>query len=419
MRAGNRSPDSTAIHARCNLMVSERQRHMGVLDPVRRNAEEMSELNQKYFDRVETTIDNLRSLAPAILNDRRDVMEEKDPFFFLIWRDEDVIDIESMDEIENQLQALEEFKRELSVGALESTYMDALADELDVEPDYQNPVQSYAELDELDRKLDGLSDKIHGRLAYKLGLDPDRFETGYDATEYYFVKTLYSLSDSIEVFPMLEAKHEAKENIAREKENVLSKAVDEQRRTKDSVDADYERAEIPTEPITWQRIIEEESLKQYMDVSGIAGVTYGDTLHMMMEELIDDVEGIEPEYPLHFRNTGDRRDTSRHTRLDNTLRPDAVGHLLVYEFKHMPKHQAKSFDRSGDLDRNEKFQVNVEQLNGYLNELDLPVGMLVQVSSEMDIKEYAVERHDAETADYEDFVYDRDDYDFDALSSMV
>jgi hypothetical protein len=391
---------------------------MGVLDPVVRNAEEIDELNDKYSDWIDLTAENLEKYAGAIINDHHDLMEEEDPFFFLIWRNDDLMSINSMEEIERELKTLKMFKGDLSVGALKSRYMEAFAEKRDVEPDYDNPVESYAELEKLEEKVENLSENIENTLIEKYDLNPERFTSEYNRAEYVLIEALYSLSESIQAFPMEEAQHEAKENIAHEKENLLSKAVDEHRKHTESVDQEYDRVEMPDEPVDWDDVIEEENLQDYMVISDLPGVTYGDTLHNMMEKLAEDIEGVEPEYPLHFMNKGSRDDKNKARRIDNTLRPDAVGDLFVYEFKHMPKDQRDFLDQNGHLERNEKFRENVEQVNTYLNELDMPVGMLVQISSDMEVKEYVIEKHDQSAEDYENFIHQREDYEFDNIASQ-
>jgi hypothetical protein len=391
---------------------------MGVLDPIKKNAEELDELNEEYSDWIDWTAENLQSYAGAIINDRHNLMEEEDPFFFLMWRDNDVMSINSMEEIRGEMETLKMFKEDISVGALESSYMKAFANKMDVEPDYDNPILSYSELADLERKVENFTENIQNKLVEKYDLEPERFTSEYDIAEYKLIEVFYTLSDNINALPMKEAEAEAEENIAREKENLLSKAVDEHRKHKESTNNEYDRVKMSDEPVDWSEVIEEENIQDYMDISEIPGVTYGDTLHMMMEQLAEDVEGVEPEYPLHFRNKGNRDDVNKERRIDNTQRPDALGDLFVYEFKHMPKDQEVYLNQNGDLERNGKFHENVHQVNIYLNELDMQVGMLVQVSSDMEVKEYVVERHKSGD-DYEKHLYHRDDYDFEDVASRL
>lgn len=390
---------------------------MGVLDPLDRNAGELEELNEEYSEWIDWTQENLNNYAGAILNDRHDLMEDEDPFTFLIWRDnDDPMSIDSMEELNRELTRLKKFKKDLSLGAVQARYVKAFTEEQDTEPDYDNPIESYRELEELEQRLDGLDRRIEDKIVEKFDLDEDHFTQEYDRFEYRLLETFYTLADSFDAMPVKEALAEAEENIETEKENLLSKAVDEHRKHKESTNHEYDRVEMPDEPVDWAEVIEEENIQDYMDISEIPGVTYGDTLHMMMEQLAEDVEGVEPEYPLHFRNKGDRDDTNKERRIDNTLRPDAMGDLFVYEFKHMPKDQSEFLNENGDLERNGKFRENVEQVNKYLNELDMQVGMLVQVSSDMEVKEYVVERH-GRGDDYENHIHHREDYDFDNVAS--
>lgn len=394
---------------------------MGVLNPIELYAEELEELNQEYSEMIEWTIENLNAYASAIINDRHELIEEEDPFFFLIWRNDDVMEIDSVEEIQDEIETLKMYKQDITLGAVEGRYAKTFAERLDVEPDYENPLPSYRELDDLKQKVDGFSERIDRKIVEKFDLDPERLKESYDIIDYKLFEVFYTLSDKITAIPMMEARVEAEQNIEREKENLLSKAVDEHRKHKESISPDYNRPEMPLEPVRWDKIIGEENLQDYIDISEMPGVTYGDTLHIMMEDLAEEVDSVQPEYPLHFRNKGERDALSKENRIDDTLRPDAVGDLFVYEFKHMPRGQSKFLDQNGELERDGKFEENVRQLNLYLNELDLPAGMLVYVSSEMEVKEYVVERHDIN--DWENYleefddrhVHDREEYDFENL----
>jgi hypothetical protein len=66
------------------------------------------------------------------------------------------------------------------------------------------------------------------------------------------------------------------------------------------------------------------------------------------------------------------------------------------------------------------------QVNNYLNQTGLPVGMLVYISSDMNVHEYVIEKHQTTNKenylrefrreDYgERFVHKRDEYDFDGI----
>ncbi|MFB6115924.1 MAG: hypothetical protein ABEK10_00275 [Candidatus Nanosalina sp.] len=394
---------------------------MGVLDPLERNAEALEQLNDDYSGMINMTLENLEKYAGAILNDRHDLMDEEDPFFFLVWRDDDVMDINSMEELQEEKETLKMFKEDVSLGAVEGRYAKAFVDSKDVEPDYDNPVRSYAEVEELEQKLDGLDERIEEKITEKFDLDQEHFQQGYDIVEYRLLEMFYTLTDEFEALPIPEALSEAEENIKTEKENLLAKAVDEHREHRESVNQDYDRVEIPTEPVDWAEVIEEENIQDFMDISEIPNVTYGDTLHMMMEEICEDIEGVEAEYPLHFTNPGERNDTLNGDRIDNTVRPDAVDDLFVYEFKHMPREQSIHMEENGGLERDEKFVDNVEQLNGYLNDLNMPAGMLVYISSDMEVKEYVVERHDnhGNVESLEEYIHDKEDYDFGSVTSKL
>ncbi|MBC5792725.1 MAG: hypothetical protein H8Z69_01675 [Nanohaloarchaea archaeon] len=394
---------------------------MGVLGPLKRNAEELEELKETYSGMIGMTKENLERYAGAILNDRHDLMDEEDPFFFLVWRDDDVMDISSIEELEKEIENLEMLKEDVSLSALSGKYAEIFAKKKDVEPDYENPLESYGELDEVENQLENLHESIDSKIVEQFDLDQDRAEQEYDMVDYKVLEIFYTFSDHITALPIPEAITEAKQNIKHEKENLLAKAVDEHREHKESIEHKYERTEIPLEPVDWEQVVEEEKIKDFMDISDMPTVTYGDTLHLMMEQKAEDIEGVEPEYPLHFLNKGRSKDVDRETRIDNTLRPDAVDDLFVYEFKHLPKKQKEFLEQNGEVEMNGKHKENVEQVNMYLNELDLPAGMLVYISSDMEIKEYVVERFDERDGEngYSEFIHEREDYNFETIGSKL
>lgn len=392
---------------------------MGVLDPLGRKASAMQEFKEEYFEMLEFTMDSLDSYGHAIVFDRQDLLEEEDPFLFLPWR-EDPMDIDSIEELEEEKLAVEMMKEDISIDAMKNKYAEAFVNRKDVEPDYSDPLESYRKLDELSQSLDGLIDRINSKMVERFDLEPELVETEHDWFEYRLLETFFTLSEKINALPLIEGIVESEKNIEREKENLLAKAVNEHREHKESLNPDYDRVGLPTEPVRWKDVIYEDNLRDYLDITDIEGVTYGDTLHMMMEQICEEIDGLKPEYPLHFTNKGERNDTPNGNRIDNTVRPDAVDDLFVYEFKHMPREQRMNLESEGDLTRDEKFYDNVEQLNGYLNDLDLPAGILVYVSSDMNIKEYVVEQHDKRLeADLEEFIHEREEYDFESLSSLL
>lgn len=394
---------------------------MGVLDPLKETTSEMQELNDDYSKMLELTVENLGSYAGVILNNRVEMMEEEDPFFFLIWRDKDVMDINSREEIQEELKAARMLKEDIFIEGLKNSYAETYTEQLDIEPDHDNPIESYSELDSVSRKLDNLIDTVDQKLINDHDVNPELVKKELDIVEYNIVEAFYCLTDSIDALPLIEGIVDSKENISSEKEDLLDKALEEHENHKNSVNQQYNRTEFPDEPVEWEEIIEEENLRDYMYVSDIATATHGDSLHIMMEELCENGDRVQPEYPLHFLNKGDRLDTPNGNRIDNTVRPDAVDDLFVYEFKHMPREQRDFLDQNGKLEENEKFIDAVRQMNGYLNELDLPVGMLVYVSSDMDIQEYVIEKHPVENwNNYQDefnrkFIHEREKYDFENI----
>lgn len=394
---------------------------MGVLDPLKRNAEQMQAEKEDYDGMIEMTIENLNSYAGAILNDRHDIMDDEDPFFFLMWRNEDVMNINTLEELEEEKKTAHMLKQELSLEGIRNRFSETFAKDKDVEPDYENPIESYQKLDSLHEKLENLNSNINDTVVNKTDMDLERMERNLTKLDYHALEVFYVGADDIKALPLIEGVVESQDNIEREKENLLAKSVDEHREHKESVDPEYDRVSLPDEPVNWEEVIEEDEIRDFMDVSDISTATYGDTLHMMMEQLCEDIEGVEPEYTLNFRNTGHERATDIENRVDNSLQPDALGDLFVYEFKHMPVDQKEHLEEHGTLEYNRKFAENVKQVNNYLNELDLPFGMLVNISSDMDVKEYVVERHPqrhtiSDPEEYlSEFVHEKDEYEFESF----
>lgn len=391
---------------------------MRVLDPIRRNAEEMEDLQERYSDMIDLTLENLEMYGGAILNNRHDILDEEDEFFFLLWRDDSVMDIDSIEELESEKESLKELNKAIFAGVLETKFAKSFANDKEDEPNYDKPIESYKTLENIKEDLQGLNQRIEKKIIQKYDIDPELIETNFDTFDYSLNQAFFSLSDNIDALPVIEALVESEENIKREKENLLSKAVDEHREHKESVKNKYNRTQLNTDPIDWKELIQEQDLSDFMDVSEIQGVTHGDTLHIMMEEICQQLDSVESEYSLHFTNKGDERDTPINDRIDNTVRPDAVDDLLVYEFKHMPYEQKLNLQEQGELERDKKFMESVEQLNGYLNDLDLPAGVLVYVSSDMEVKEYVLEKHNngyAQDTEIEKFLHNKEEYEFDKI----
>lgn len=383
----------------------------------------MKEFKDDYSEMIETTIENLNCYAGAILNDRHELIEDEDPFFFLLGTEDDkVMEINSLDRIQEEIKDLKIMKQGINIGALEGRLMRAFAEKNDVEPDYDNPIESYSKLDELKPDVADLNASIKDKLVEKFDIEPDLVYHEYDRQDYQLQETFFYSSDCINTLPLIEGIVDSEQNIEREKENLLAKAVDEHREQRQSLDSEYRRPEIPLNPVRWEEVIDEESIGDFMDISDLPSVTYGDSLHLMMEETVDDLDRVESEYPLHFLNPGERDDLPIGNRVDNTLRPDALGDIFVYEFKHMPSNQQEYLHRNGNVEMNRKHSENIQQANLYLNEMDLPAGMLVYVCSDMEVEEYVIERHDNELASiHEDYlnehVHRREDYNFEIVFS--
>lgn len=391
---------------------------MGVLDPIKENSSETQRLEEKYSAAIDVTLENFSMFSGAILNDRYEILNEKAPTFMFVDRDEDIMDIDTMEELEEECRKLKDLKQEIETATLESKFAWIYADKLDFEPDEEKPIESYEELDSLERFLDGLVDRVESDVIENCDVDPERFEEGFDIYDYDAAETFFCFTDSFRALPLIEGIVESEENIEREKERMLDRALEEHEEHRKSIDEEHDRVEIPLEPIDWEGVIGDEDLREYVDIRGIPTATYGDSLHIMMEDLCEDVDRIQPEYPLHFLNKGDEQDTPNGHRIDNTVQPDVMDDLFVYEFKHMPRQQEKHLKQNGDLKNDDKFIENVKQVNGYLNRLGLSTGMLVYVSSDMEIKEYVVERHEVDNWNNydqefdESFIHEKEDYDF-------
>jgi len=403
------------------LLLFNHNKVMGVLKPLERNAEEVHNLKNDLDELLEATIDNLQNHSGLIINDRHDLMDKKEPYFFLRWRSGDVMSINSMEELQKEIKTANSMKEDLFFENLRTRYAKGFADKKDVEPDYDQPIESYGELDELLSQLEILNTNINDKIVEKTGIDTPKSHKSVNKFEYDSFEHLYASLDNIDALPLIEGIVDAQENIKREKENLLAKAIDEHREHKESIDPEYDRASIPHEPINWEEHIDEDYLRDFFDISDISNTSYGDTLHMMMEQVCEGIEGVDPEYTLHFQNKGHPRATDIDNRIDNSLQPDALTNLIVYEFKHMPVEQKQHLEEHGTLEYNQKLAENVQQVNKYLNELDMPFGMLVNISHDMDIEEYVVEQHPQRynVFDPEGYIkehaHKREEYDFDGF----
>lgn len=400
---------------------------MGVLDPLERNSEEMQRVKSEYSEVVDMAIEGLMNYSGHILNNRLDLLEENAPDFMALWTEEEFDDLQTPEDISEELEMMRNFRQTLKLGAVEARYAKSFVEKNDVEVNYEDPVDSYSELEELQQDIDGLVDRIHQTMVNKLDIDDDRFYNELTIDDYEFRKSFFDLTDSFDAFFIREALQEIDEEIDREKENLLSKAVDEHRNDSQEFNEEYEDlTDLPTQPVDWEEEINEETLSDFYDISELVEGTKGYTLHQMMEEVCKDVEGVESEYPLHFLNKGDRDDTpvfdedGKKKRIDNTVVPDAVDDMFVYEFKHLADYKAEFLEENGEVERDNEFFENVNQLNGYLKDLDQPVGMLVFISSDMEVQEYVVERHGQHLRDpnsIEEYIHEKEDYDFSQVPS--
>jgi len=389
---------------------------MGVLDPIKNKASEVQEVRDENVERIDLTLENFNIYGSAILNDRTDLMD--DPFFFTFWRDEPIMEINTVEELKDEKRMTQEFKDGANLENLKARYAMRYAEKLDLESDPENPVRSWDKLNTLDTILETLPQKIDEKMDEKLNLTENGYSKEIEFMDYVLSESFFVLSDEVHAFPVIEGVVDSQNIIQEEKDKLLDKAVKEHDKHLEGLETEHDPVDLPLKPVDWEELIEEENLKDYLNVHGIPTATYGDSLHLMMEDLSENIESVNSEYPLHFLNTGGENDVSKHNRLDNTLRPDAVDDLFVYEFKHMPFDQKNYLNRNGHLERNTKFIENVKQVNSYLHDLGLPTGIIVYVSSDMEVEEYVVERHDVDDwRNYEEsfsegFIHKKEDYDF-------
>ena len=388
---------------------------MGVLEPLKEKSNEMFDISDMIIGNAKKSLRTLKDHADIILYS--DMQIEQNSALKLL-NHSDVSEIESEEEMENELSDLKYFiesvsrEREINQVAME------LAQKKDIEPDQDNPIQSWEDLGKLEREIDKVPKILRGRYD-----QPDEY-TKEDVEE---IRWLLDFAETFDGFPVIEGAVESQEMIQFEREMLMAEAAEEHVERS----LEYRSQELPAEPVDWEKIIEAQDLevKEYMDIEGIHGATYGDTLHLMMEEAIESVDRVESEYPLHFLNPGDETDVPKPNRLDNTVRPDAVDDLFVYDFKHMPWHQKQKIEDGKPMARDHTFVRNIGQMNGYLNDMDLPAGLIVYVSSDMDVEELVVAQHRSGLGSYvvdfyresygDKYVHRREDYDFDDLLKQL
>jgi len=400
---------------------------MGVLEPLERNSEEIQRVTNEYSEVVDMAIEGIQNYAAPILNNRIELLEENAPDFLALWTEQEFEDLQTEEDLSEELEMIQNFKQNLKLGSVEARYAKSFVEKNDVEVNYDNPINSYAELDTLQEELDGLVDRIRQTMVDKFNIDQDRFYDELTKEQYEFRKSFFDTTDSFDAFFIREAIHEIDEEIDKEKENLLSKAVDEHREGRQEFNEEYdELTDFPSQPVDWEEKIGEETLSDFYDLSEMVPGFHGHTLHKLMEEICKDVERVQSEYPLHFLNEGERDDTpvfdedGNVKRIDNTVRPDAVDDMFVYEFKHLPDRKIKYLEENREIKRDGKFLDNVDQLNGYLSDLDQPVGILVYITSDMEVQEYVVESHNERLRDpeaIEDYIHEKEEYDFSQVSS--
>ena len=389
---------------------------MGVLDPLKDKASEVQEIRDRYVDMLDLSLENLNKYEGAILNDRHDLMD--DPFFSTFWMEGEIMDINSVEELEQVKEVTQEFKDSTELENLKGRYASKYAEKLDVEPDPENPIESWDDLDTLYTILETLPQKIDEKMDENHNITDRGFSKEIDFSSYTLSEMFFCISDNINAFPVIEGSVESQEIIEGEKEKLLDYAVKEHEKHKQGLNNEHNCTSLPLEPVDWESVIQEDNLKDYLDITDIPTAGGGDVLHLMMEEASENFENVDPEYPLHFLNPGDEGAVPKLNRIDNTVRPDVVDDLFVYEFKHMPKDQKDFLEKNGNLERDDKFVENVKQVNSYLDDLGLSAGILVYVSTDMEVEEYVVEHHEVhdwtnyEESFSEEYLHKKEDYNF-------
>ncbi|EGQ43977.1 MAG: hypothetical protein J07AB43_03170 [Candidatus Nanosalina sp. J07AB43] len=329
----------------------------------------------------------------------------------------DLGSFQSMEEMEKIVNKLNSHYRGFLQNKKANAYALLEAKEKDVEPDYDNPVDSIEELMELREEVREIPERVNQEAGRSLEVDQDIYSTN----ESYF-----SDVEGVNAFPVIEGVAASLERIDQEIEELMEKSIEEF----DSNSYERDRPEIPVEVVQWSEVLDTDrlpqSIEQYIRVDDLPGVTYGDTLHLAVEELLDDAGEIEGcrdsilvEEPLHFTNP--------QRSPEKTPRPDVVDDMVVYDFKYLPKTESDRLRSQGSIDmQSDKFIENVHQMNGYLNDLHLDFGVLVYVDFDFEVKQYVIERHQTDNLDdyntkfsmldYDTrFVEDKEEYDFPEL----
>lgn len=343
---------------------------MGVLDPLKVKASESVEEVDELSDQAEELFDTVMENRGFILSSDYESEGLEDMFGI------DLSEMDSEQELMEGMSAvkalLNEADKEVKANSVALKY----AEKKDIEPDYDNPVQSWNELGGLASNLEDIPRRIDEKV--------NRHQEGLNKKDVEFARKFFSTMDEVDALPIIEGVNASIENIEEEREKLMEHALAEH----DSRSKEYDRPEIPVDPIDWEEVIQDNELStpDYMDIDGINGASYGDVLHLMMEEALESREDINVEQPLSF--------LFPERPADRDPRPDVVDDLLVYDFKHMPWEQKMELGENGDIDHgHDKSIENVRQMNSYLHDLDLPAGVLVYVSSDMQVEEYVVEKH--------------------------
>lgn len=398
---------------------------MGVLDPILRKS---LQAEQFYSDNdldifTEQINAQAEVLAYADHNDLERFSEETDVDIESIRRNIDELfgvdlgSFQSMEEMEKIVSKLNSYYEGFRQNRKANAQALLEAREKDFVPDYGNPVESLEELFELREDVRQIPERANHKAGRSLEVNKDIYNTN---------KSYFSDVEGVDAFPVIEGAAASLEKIDQEIENLMEKSIEEF----DSDSYENYRPEIPIELVSWSEVLDTDRLPQsiedYIRVDGLPGVSYGDTLHLAMEELLDDVDEIEGcrdsilvEEPLHFTNPN--KDPEK------TPQPDIIDDTIVYDFKYLPKSQKDSLDAQGRIDmQHEKFIENVHQMNGYLNDLNLDFGVLVYVDFDFEVKQYVIERHETDnlddykrkfsTLDYDTrFVEDKEEYEFPEL----
>lgn len=382
---------------------------MGVLDPLDASTSEA-------IDEVGDFYDITREYIEKVMNNRALVLHPDSDFEGQVFKEVfniDISQINSEQELISKMSAINDIMDDLRTEIKANKTANLYFEKKDMDADYENPIQSWQELGELADKVEHVPQRIEDRL--------DQHDEKVTEDDVEFLRYFFDDLEYVEAFPIIEGVCRSIERIEQERESLMEHALSEHQRRS----TEYEGVDILVEPIDWEQIITEEELStvDYMDIDGINGASYGDVLHLMMEETLQEREDVNVEQPLHF--------LFPERPADRDPRPDVVDDLLVYDFKHMPLQQKAELQENGEIDqRHPKSIQNIHQMNSYLHNMELPAGILVYVSSDMQVEEYVVEKHRIADSDtYEDwfisqgfedrFVHSKEDYDFEAIPKKL